>query len=128
MTLQNNNDIRCSVCRNEFNLYMATKYGVRKCPKCGTEIAPIMIAQDILIKINWQDLRILANYAKRWVYTFDMSKTGNKDMSLVLENIIQQIGKYRPQSALPIITKDEDQNEDNKKNGIKSPYFFGRII
>lgn len=100
---------------------MENKQGVNRCPNCGTVIPPYLIAQDILIAINWQSLRILATYSKRWITQFDLRKRGNRDMVQALENIIHYLGHHRPPNALPIV--DPEQYQAISNSPVVSPYF-----
>lgn len=122
MNLKNNNDIRCPVCLVEFNHYEIKR--ATECPNCHTQVGAYMKVNDGYIKINWQELRILVAYSIRWMATIDMTKRGNRDMAIALNNIILQLNKFKPPYGLPIAI-----NEENKQavagRPILSPYFNG---
>lgn len=101
------------------NLYTVQKDGWKACPNCGTIIPPLHLIYDIAILINWQQLRIMATYSKRWIGQFNTSIRGNRDMIQVLENILHQLSHYQPQNTLPII----DKEEINNAVALASPYF-----
>lgn len=122
MDLTNYNDIRCPVCLKEFNLYRLKEAGYKTCPNCKSNIPPLFLVHDIIVKLNWQDLRILATYSKRWVTQFDMTIRGNQDMVKALENILNKLMPYQPAGTLPVVTAEEAKVEP-KKLPLKSPYF-----
>lgn len=64
--------VRCVKCRSEFSnaeLEEAVAKGSQGCPACGDTGVPMSIEQDMTIKINWHELRILTiwadNYARQ---------------------------------------------------------------
>lgn len=117
-----NNDIRCSVCLREYNLYDQQQLGTIGCPDCRSIIPPLFLIHDIHVRVNWQDLRILATYSKRWVTQFDMTLKGNQDMVKALENILQKLQQYQPARTVPIVIQDETK-VDKKTIPLRSPYF-----
>lgn len=116
---KNNNDIRCVVCHFETTTQKIKQASTTKCPNCGTEVPPMHIVHDITLNINWQELRILATYSKRWIAQFDLKKRGNRDMVQALENIIHLLSHYRPLRTLPIV----DPNKEAINLPVVSPYF-----
>jgi hypothetical protein len=103
MTATHPNDMRCPVCLLEFNSEEMKRAGVRGCAKCHTSIPPIYLAHDGYVKVNWQDLRVLAIYAQRWSIGFDLRNKGNQDALKALENIINHLRQYKPKNAAPIV-------------------------
>ena len=96
------NDLRCPVCLLEWNLAAMQAAGVIGCPSCHTKIQPLKISEDGYIKINWQDLRVLAIYAQRWSITFDLQNGGNRDALRALQNILNNLRNYQPRNAQPL--------------------------
>lgn len=119
------NDIRCHVCLQYFNLYEVQKSKVVGCPNCKTLVPPLQVINDGYIKINWQELRVLATYARRWAMTFSPDKKGNVDAVIALENTITGIAKFRPRNAAPLLADEEVKEPPSKHLPIKSPYFNG---
>lgn len=104
MTLfKGKNDLRCPVCLFEFNLAAMMAAGVRGCPSCKTSLQPLKISEDGYIKVNWQDLRVLAIYAQRWSITFDLANGGNRDALKALQNIIANLKRFEPKGAQPLV-------------------------
>ena len=97
------NDLRCPVCLAEFNQAAMQAAGVKGCPNCHTTLQPVLIAHDGYIKINWQDLRVLAIYAQRWSITFDLTNGGNRDSLKALQNIINKLRAYEPKGGPPLV-------------------------
>lgn len=55
---------RCLVCRESFPLNRVE--GQAKCPKCDTAYKPMSPLDDVMIKVNWWELQILASWAEAW--------------------------------------------------------------
>lgn len=60
---------RCVVCDSEFTLeeldaLPPEKHGA--CPACGHDGVPCDPAQDVTVKINWHEIRILTIWADNW--------------------------------------------------------------
>lgn len=142
------NDMRCPVCLLEWNKQALKQVGVNVCPQCKTSIPALEIANDGYIKANWQDLRVLAIYAKRWAQVFDLKKKGDRDAFQALDNILRKIQSYKPKNAIDLVPQHDDvvigvmhradeppmiqfleevkepkQGKDDKGN-IISPYFY----
>lgn len=100
-------DMRCAVCTAEFRADELKLAGVKACPNCGSTMAPLKVSQDGYIKINWQDLRTLAIYAKRWSGVFPTNSKGNRDALLALQVILKALEKYRPKDAMPLVPIDD---------------------
>jgi hypothetical protein len=103
MAIFKKNDLRCPVCLAEYNSVEMAHAGIKHCPACKTVIQPMRIEHDGYIKINWHNIRVLANYARRWTLTFDIASKGNRDAIQALLNIINALSVYRPKQAEPIV-------------------------
>lgn len=55
---------RCIHCRSEFT--KAEIENISACPTCGTRTPPCSVSDDVDLKINWHELRILTMWAERW--------------------------------------------------------------
>lgn len=102
-----NYNSRCPVCLFEFNMESMAKMGVKGCPHCKTQLQMLGMNQDGYFKANWQDIRVLAIYARRWAAMFDMTNQGNVDAVKALANIIQGLSKCQPAGAPPIVPPNE---------------------
>lgn len=124
------------MCLAEFYNSDLIHKGLKACPNCGTVIPPQKISEDGFVKVNWQELRVLATYAKRWASTFSNLPT-DQDMIKALDNTIMNLARYTPHGGLPIIQPDQfmqkppektipqvAQQEEKQPDGrIKSPFY-----
>jgi len=65
---------RCVQCNAEFT--QAQIVGANGCPACGDEGLPCSPEQDVTVKINWHELRIICI----WAENYANSITGQKDV------------------------------------------------
>jgi len=98
--------IRCTKCYEEFS-EEETK-NVSRCPKCGSKGLPMLINQDVQIKINWHELRILCNWAENWA-----EAKCDQDSRSMLEAMVDRLDKYRPEggTALTLTREVKDLQE-----------------
>jgi hypothetical protein len=66
--------IRCPACASEFT--DAQVEGIRACPTCGNPGNPHAITEDVSLKINWAELRILGIWASWHADTFKDDEHG----------------------------------------------------
>jgi hypothetical protein len=69
------------------------------CTACGSTSQPLLIEQDIVLKINWQELRVLVEFALR--------SPVRGDSKAVLQEIIKRLAKLRPSNASPLTLEEE---------------------
>jgi len=97
--------VRCRSCSAEFT--DAEIEGLTACPACGSKRAPVSIANDVAITLNWFEWRLLANWADRWgehcLLTDQMTVDDRAGLDLVLERIRAQ----RPDGAPGLTLRDE---------------------
>jgi Zn finger protein HypA/HybF involved in hydrogenase expression len=77
---------RCTRCSNEF-----TEKDIEKataCPSCGTKSIPLNPNEDISIKINWHELRILCIWAENWARHCDKDKKDDMSYETMLSTIM----------------------------------------
>ncbi|MEW5801912.1 MAG: hypothetical protein AB1847_07370 [bacterium] len=55
---------RCIRCRSEFTSGQLN--GVTSCPSCGDTSQPLSLQDDVTVKINWHELRVLCSWAEKW--------------------------------------------------------------
>lgn len=83
---------RCLICNEEFTKEDLTH--VSCCPKCGNSGLPADPKDDVTIKINWHELRILTIWAENWAARIkDETKT---QPQLVVACIARRIQKQHP--------------------------------
>lgn len=57
---------RCIVCDYGATDEEITRLKLMACPRCGHKGRPCDPVEDIQVKVNWHELRILAIWAERW--------------------------------------------------------------
>lgn len=90
------NDVYCKCvdCRKEF-----TKEEVEStdcCPNCGSTGIPLAPENDVEIKINWLELRILSVWAERWAL---VNNNKYPNMMKTLFAIVKDLQDQYPNSA-----------------------------
>lgn len=85
------------------------------------------IAEDGYIHVNWQDIRVLAIFAQRWIETFPPSK-GNDDAKTAVRNIVQRLYRFKPPTGYDLdpmmqLPGVQEAIDDRKIKGMQSPYF-----
>jgi hypothetical protein len=88
---------RCIICSAEFT--DEEIIGTSCCPSCKTTSLPLGIIRDILLPINWSEIRLLANWACRWSDSTDMPS----DSRAALQAVLKRITKHRPPNS-PALT------------------------
>lgn len=81
--------VRCPLCGAEFTDAEITN--AKACPACGCKSAPSTIANDVTIKTNWHELRILGIWADNWA-----QEKGLKEGRMVLAAILNRIRRQYP--------------------------------
>src|SRR5689334_22184758 len=79
---------RCTLCAAEFTEQELEN--VKACPSCGTEGIPCDIADDVTIKINWHELRILGIWASFWAGTPDFKASSRAALKAILKRVEAQ--------------------------------------
>lgn len=94
-------NIRCIICGKEFKDEKIPENS-ECCPNCGTETIPCDINDDINIKINWHELRILTIWAENWARHLDQNKSQDDEKNLLtILTIAQRLQKQFPKK-LPL--------------------------
>jgi hypothetical protein len=84
---------RCRDCLAEFTDEEIK--GAKCCPSCHTTRIPVLISEDILLPINWAELRTLTIWATRWADGFPDDDAHN-DSKIWLQKLLNRINKLRP--------------------------------
>lgn len=113
------------VCQSEFELAVLKERNEQTCPTCKTRMRPMRIANDGYIKINWEEIRLMAIYAQRWTEKFDKTNQGNMDYIKALNNIVSKIQLYQPKTSMSLDPKEEVPKDASGKitKAILSPYY-----
>lgn len=93
--------VRCVRCESEFTDEELA--GVTDCPTCGTTSIPCAIAEDVAIRINWHELRILTIFADNWAGVCEDRDPG-KDTRVTVRAIVRRLeAQYRDRTPLSIL-------------------------
>lgn len=120
--IDNTKYARCTLCGDEFTENeMDNK---TSCPSCGTKSLPCLISDDVNIKINWHELRILTMWSENWAKHIDeLSERENKESNFLLSImcIAERLQKQFPdKTKLTLFSEIRELKEELKKeNGAK---------
>ena len=92
--------VRCTDCRCEFT--DEELEDVTECPKCGSKGVPMIIAEDVEIKINLHELRILTIWASNWAEQAISDDQGTRTLNGILNALRPQLPE-----GTPLTMKDE---------------------
>lgn len=106
-TAQPEIDIRCALCEKEYYSNDPLLKNIETCPNCNTKWPPCRIDEDVNLKINWFDLRLLANFAVRWS---DSLTEDEGNARAVLQAVLKRISQHRPKDA-PALTIYQEVKE-----------------
>jgi len=88
-------ETRCTICGTEFSNDEIPE-GTSKCPNCGTKSLPCAIIDDVNIKINWHELRILTIWSENWARQIDRTDSKDEKSLLSVMTIAQRLQKQFP--------------------------------
>jgi hypothetical protein len=97
---------RCCKCRGEFT--EAEIESASACPKCGTKGIPCDPANDVDVRINWHELRILCIWAEHWARKIDADKPSDDPSIKTVYGIVGAIQEQFP-SRGPLTLSGEFQ-------------------
>jgi hypothetical protein len=89
--------IRCTRCHAEYTEVQFKE--MECCTSCGSTAQPQLIEQDVFIRINWQELRVLVEFALR-------APVRGESKGL-LEEIVRRLASNRPPNAPPLTLEEE---------------------
>lgn len=78
---------RCVTCNAEFTEEQIE--GAEACPTCGAKGIPVDPANDVTIKINWHELRILTVWADNWAQE-RCDEDGQRSLAAILRRLQAQ--------------------------------------
>lgn len=88
------NEVRCPLCEAEFP--ESAIEGALCCPSCKGQVPPQIIAHDVTVTLNWQDFRILANWARSWQM---IAVAVRPEPAAHLDRICRKLEAVRPAGA-----------------------------
>jgi len=57
------------------------------CPKCDTKGVPCGADRDLVVEINWHELRVLGIWASNWAHRADVDKSGEDALRGILSRL-----------------------------------------
>lgn len=114
---------RCIKCNDEFTEdeakvhfedRLAKGHFNMTCPSCGTTSLPSHIADDVEVKMNWHELRILTIWAENYARGIDDRKDPNMEsLLLTVMSIAARIQKQYPDKVpLTLFSEIRSLRED----------------
>jgi DNA-directed RNA polymerase subunit RPC12/RpoP len=94
--------VRCTACESEFTNEEIK--GKTQCPSCSSTRLPMDIAHDILLPINWHELRCLTIWASRWA---DTAHGFDDESRVFLQKLLNKINKHRPNGGGALTLQSE---------------------
>ena len=95
---------KCIDCREEFTEEECLK--VNCCPACKSVGTPLAMADDIQIKVNWQELRVLTMWAEFWAEQKSSMDPDNSNMKQTVKSIATAMEEQYP-SRTPLTMAGE---------------------
>lgn len=96
---------RCTDCAAEFT--EAELAGVAGCPGCGTKSVPCAIDEDVSLRINWHELRILTIWASNYAEKLTAQSRST------LTSILRRLNQQRPPKAAALTLMGEVRELQN---------------
>jgi DNA-directed RNA polymerase subunit RPC12/RpoP len=117
MSTKNTLTTRCLICSKEFG--DEELIGKNNCPNCGSGCIPCSIKDDVKIKINLHELKVLAVWAENYAFACDNqeSNLNNRYYELMMptvEAILNRIHAQLGKKDVPL-TITEEVRDLNKK-------------
>ena len=107
---------RCLICNQEFTEEEIR--GFDKCPKCSNTGIPCSPKEDVTIKINWHELRILTIWAENFANQIEKD---NPKSALTIACIARRIQKQYPdKTPLTLAGEIEELKKDGTLKDIKT--------
>jgi hypothetical protein len=105
-------DTRCTDCYNEFSQSDLPE-GTKCCPKCSSASVPCDPKDDVTLKLNWHELRILGIFASNWAG----DKCKGTPTVRTVNAILSRLEKQYPE--MPKLTLFGEIRELSEKLGTK---------
>lgn len=94
--------IRCTLCAFEVSKEEADEKNLSACPNCGTTGVPCDPANDVEVKLNWQELSVLSIWAERWALQGDGKREEgdtSPSMAALVYAIVERLERQHPEQA-----------------------------
>lgn len=107
------NPVRCSVCDGLFTWDEAL--AVRACPRCSSTAAPEAPGFDFVVRMNWEEARLLALFAHSWATQAKLPSVSH----VRLERAFRKFRRVRPEGAFALL-EHEAQEEAVLEESLKT--------
>ena len=101
---------RCLICNEEFTGKELKDFD--RCPKCGNTGIPCSPKEDVIIKINWHELRILVIWAENWANKIDKDCATKPAVTIVC--IARRVQNQYPDKTPLTLTGEIQQLRNDK--------------
>lgn len=95
---------RCIACGFQMLSENAHKHQHTSCPGCGNGTLPADAAEDVIISINWSELRILANAAESYYSRLYQAGALEPDAMVAMNAILSRLEAQRPKKTMEPLT------------------------
>jgi hypothetical protein len=104
--------VRCVTCAGEFSEIEIE--GATCCPGCSSKGVPMSIAEDVTVKINWHELRILSIWAENWAKKIQKDDPeANSGCLLTIMSIAGRLQNQHPdKTKLTLFSEIRDLRKD----------------
>lgn len=110
---------RCLICNEEFTTEEIK--GASCCLKCGNKGTPADPKEDVTIKINWHELRILSIWAENWARKCDKDDDAKMKCVLTVNCIARRIQKQHPDKT-PLTLSGEIEGLKKSHDGVETNF------
>lgn len=110
----------CTLCGIEVQSFE----GLTACPSCNTKSYPCDHADDVNVKINWQELRVLVMWAERWgvLHKDDQHGATNPDLIYSIAERLEKQHEARAASSPLTLAGDLGKLRDKYPGQIKTTF------
>ena len=89
---------RCIICDHE----VKSTDGLTACPKCGSKSIPCDPKQDVTVKINWHELRVICIWAEMHANKNEATCEPGTSMRQTVYSIVRRLEVQHPDIELPL--------------------------
>lgn len=86
---------RCVIC----DFVVEDTTGLKACPRCGTTGLPCDTADDVTVKINWHELRILGIWAEHYANQIEPQSTPTNSSRQCIYSITRRLEVQFPDKS-----------------------------
>lgn len=117
---------RCTHCYAEFT--NEELEGANCCPNCQSTGVPCDISEDVTIKINWHELRILGLWADNYAHSVTMPEESKQIVAKIIQRLEAQHPTMTPLTLTGEIRKlQEDYPGTSLLRGEKAEVFPKKV-